>query len=47
MKEKPHPSPVKSDSGESYEATQDDAAISQGDVEIAVRVAQASETFTG
>ena len=36
-----------SDSGESYEATQDDAAICQGDVEIAVRVAQASETFTG
>ena len=36
-----------SDSGESYEATQDDATISQGDVEIAVRVAQASETFTG
>ena len=36
-----------SDSGESYEATQDDAAFSQSDVEIAVRVAQASETFTG
>ena len=36
-----------SDSVESYEATQDDAAISQDDVEIAVRVAQASETFTG
>ena len=36
-----------SDSGESYEATQDDATISQGDMEIAVRVAQASETFTG
>ena len=36
-----------SDSGESYEATQEDATISQGDVEIAVRVAQASETFTG
>ena len=36
-----------SDSGESYEATQDDATVSQGDVEIAVRVAQASETFTG
>ena len=31
-----------SDSGKSYEATQDDATISQGDVEIAVRVAQAS-----
>ena len=36
-----------SDSGKSYEATQDDATISQGDIEIAVRVAQASETFTG
>ena len=36
-----------SDSGESYKATQEDATISQGDVEIAVRVAQASETFTG
>ena len=36
-----------SDSGESYEATQEDATISQGDVEIAVRVAQASGTFTG
>ena len=31
-----------SDSGESYKARQDDS-----DVEIAVRVAQASETFTG
>ena len=36
-----------SDSGESYEATQEDATISQGNVKIAVRVAQASETFTG
>ena len=35
------------DSGESYEATPDDITISQGDIEIAVRVAQASETFTG
>ena len=35
-----------SDSGESYEATQEDT-VSQGDIEIAVRVAQASETFTG
>ena len=40
--------PIKeSDSGKSYEATQEDATISQGDVEIAVRVAQVSETFTG
>ena len=36
-----------SDSGESYEATQGDTTISEGDVEIAVRVAQASEAFTG
>ena len=36
-----------SDSGELYEATQDDTTISQNDVEIAVRVAQASEAFTG
>ena len=36
-----------SDSGKSYKMTQEDATISQGDVEIAVRVAQASETFTG
>ena len=36
-----------SDSGESYKATQEDATIFQGDVEIAVRVAQVSETFTG
>ena len=36
-----------SNSGKSYEATQEDATISQGDAEIAVRVAQASETFTG
>ena len=35
------------DSGESYEAVQEDTAISQGNVEIAVRVAQASEAFTG
>ena len=36
-----------SDSDESYEATPEDTTISQGDVEIAVRVAQALETFTG
>ena len=36
-----------SDSSKSYEATQDDTTISQGNVEIAVRVAQASETYTG
>ena len=36
-----------SDSGKSYKAMQDDATICQGDMEIAVRVSQASETFTG
>ena len=36
-----------SDSGELYEALQEDSAVSQGDMEIAVRVAQASEAFTG
>ena len=36
-----------SDSGKLYEATQEDATVTQGDVEIAVRVAQASEAFTG
>ena len=36
-----------SDSGKSYEAIQEDTTISQGNVEIAVRVAQASEAFTG
>ena len=36
-----------SDSGKSYKAIQDGPTISPGDVEIAVRVAQASETFTG
>ena len=36
-----------SDSGKSYKATHEDTAITQGNVEITVRVAQASETFTG
>ena len=36
-----------SDSGESYEAMQGDTIMSQGDVEIVVRIAQASEAFTG
>ena len=36
-----------SDSGKSYEATQEDTTISKGNIEIAVRVAQASEAFTG
>ena len=48
MKEKPHPILSKeSDSGKSYEATQDDETVSQGGMDITVRVAQASETFTG
>ena len=42
----PFPS-EESDGGESYEATQEDVTISQGDMEIAIRVAQASETFIG
>ena len=41
------PPSEESDSGESYEAVQKDTAISQADVEVAVRVAQASEAFTG
>ena len=36
-----------SDSSESYEAGQEDTTTCQGDVKIAVRVAQASEAFTG
>ena len=36
-----------SDSGKLYEAMQDYTTISQGNMEIAVRVAHASETFTG
>ena len=35
-----------SDNGESYKAVQEDTAISQGDVKIAVQVAQASEAVT-
>ena len=35
-----------SNSSKSYEAGQEDTTISQGDVEIAVRVVQASEAFT-
>ena len=36
-----------SDSGESYEASQDDAPVSTGDVEVTVRVGHASEAFSG
>ena len=36
-----------SDSGKSFEATQEDTTLTQGNVEISVRVAQASEVFTG
>ena len=36
-----------SDSGESYEASLDDASVSTGDIEVAVRVAHASEAFSG
>ena len=36
-----------SDRGESYEAQPDDMPVSTGDIEIAVRVAHASEAFLG
>ena len=36
-----------SDSSESYEATQEDPTVSDGDVQIAVRVVHATEAFTG
>ena len=36
-----------SNSGESYEAQPDDMSVSTGDIEIAVRVARASEAFSG
>ena len=42
------PQPSKdSDSGESYEAQQDDLSVSPGDVEVAIRVVHASEAFSG
>ena len=34
-----------SDSGETYEALKEDATVSQGDIEIAVRVAHAAEAI--
>ena len=36
-----------SDSGESYEATQEELTVLEGDMEITVRVAHATEVFTG
>ena len=36
-----------SDSGESYEAQQDDLSVSPGDVEVAIRVFCVSEAFSG
>ena len=36
-----------SNSGESYEALPDDAPVSAGDVEVAVRVTHASEALSG
>ena len=36
-----------SDSGESYEAQQDDLSVLPGDVEVAIRVVHASEAFSG
>ena len=46
--EKATPKPSEdSDSGESYEAQQDDLSVSPGDVEVAIRVVHASEAFSG
>ena len=46
--EKATPQPSEdSDSGESYEAQQDDLSVSPGDVEVAIRVVHASEAFSG
>ena len=42
----PHPS-EDSDSGESYEAQQDDLSVLPGDVEVAIRVVCASNAFSG
>ena len=36
-----------SDSGKSYEAQQDNLSVSPGDIEVAIRVACASEAFSG
>ena len=36
-----------SDSGEYYEAKQDDLSVSPGDVEVAIRVVHASKAFSG
>ena len=36
-----------SNSGESYEAPPDDTPVSAGDVKVAIRVAHASEVFSG
>ena len=36
-----------SDSGESYEAQQDDLSVSPGDIKVAIRVVRVSEAFSG
>ena len=36
-----------SDSGESYEVQQDDLSVSPGDIEVAIRAARASKSFSG
>ena len=36
-----------SDSGESYEASSDDTAVSAGDIEVTFRVTHASKAFLG
>ena len=46
--EKNTPQPnEESDSGKSYEVMQEDTRTSDGDMEIAVRVAHTTEAFTG
>ena len=47
LEEATPPQTKDSDSGESYEAFPDDASVSTEDIEVAVRVAHASEAFSG
>ena len=47
-KEEATPQPSEdSESGESYEAQQDDLSVSPGDVKVAIRVVHASKAFSG
>ena len=47
VEEMTRPPSEDSDSGKSYEAQPDDMSISAGDIEITIRVACASEAFSG